>query len=59
MKDENLPPYEIPSTTLVNYIKNNTKHKDDNFIAASIVAWRHDDTSVPRDISDILKGNTS
>jgi hypothetical protein len=45
----NLPPQE-----LINYIMTKTDYDDPDFVAASVVAARYDDPSVPQDILDLL-----
>lgn len=47
---------ELPAQELVDFIKQETDYKDDDYVTASIIAARYDDPNVPHEIYTLLKG---
>ena len=55
-KENELATVEYPDENIIDYIVAHSKHIDRFYIAASIIAFRHDDPKVSADIAALLKG---
>ena len=50
--------FELPSDNLIQYVMTKTAYKDPHFVAASIIAYRYDDPNVPKEIINVLRGDS-